>query len=132
LKGQGQTQEYTMRKTLLALPVAATAAAALVTSASAQPPNYPEPYAVAPAAGVVAGTVVGLGFSEGWWSSPAALGTVGGAATVGLVAGVGTMALIHSVTTPCHGFRIGWDSPEECARLNALPQRTVDRRVRRR
>ena len=120
-----------MRKTLLALPVAA--AAAFATSASAQPPNYPpEPYAVAPAAGVVAGTVVGLGFAEAWWASPAALSTVAGAAAVGGVAGIGTMALIHSVTTPCHGFRIGWDSPEECARLNALPQRTVDRRVRRR
>jgi len=121
-----------MRKTLLALPVAATAAAAFATSASAQPPNYdPQPYAVAPAAGVVAGTVVGLGFSQGWWSAPAALGTAAGAAAVGGVAGIGTMALIHSVTTPCQGFRIGWDSPEECARLNAAP-RYVERRVRRR
>ena len=124
----------TMRKTLLALPVAATAAAAFATSASAQPPNYdPLPYPVAPAvgAGVVAGTVVGLGFSQGWWSAPAALGTAAGAAAVGGVAGIGTMALIHSVTTPCQGFRIGWDSPEECARLNA-PPRYVERRVRRR
>jgi hypothetical protein len=121
-----------MRKTLLALPVAATAAAVFATSASAQPPNYPpEPY-FAPAAGVVAGTVVGLGFAEAWWASPAALSTAAGAATVGGVAGIGTMALIHSITTPCQGFRIGWDSPEECARLNALPQRTVERRVRRR
>jgi hypothetical protein len=121
-----------MRKTLLALPVAATAAAAFATSALAQPPNYPpEPYVVAPAAGVVAGTVVGLGFAEAWWASPAALSTAAGAAAVGGVAGIGTMALIHSVTTPCHGFRIGWDSPEDCARLNA-PPRFVERRGRRR
>jgi hypothetical protein len=119
-----------MRKTILALSVAA--AAVFSTTASAQPMNYPEPYAAAPVAGVVAGTVVGLGFSEGWWASPGALNTIAGASAVGLVAGIGTMALIHSVTTPCHGFRIAVDSPEECARWNSPPARYAERRHRRR
>jgi hypothetical protein len=109
-----------MRKTVLALTIAATAAA-FSTSASAQPPNYPTGYTVG--AGVVAGTVVGLGFAEGWWASPALLNTAVGGVAVGGVAGIGTMALIHSVTTPCTGFRILVDSPAECAGLTGPRRR---------
>jgi hypothetical protein len=118
-----------MRKTVLALSFAA--AAAVATPVWAQAPH--EPYTYAPAAGVVAGTVVGLGFAEGWWSSPAALNTAVGGVAVGLVAGIGTAALIHSVTTPCTGFRIAFDSPEACAAargIAAAPR--VERRVERR
>ena len=57
--------------------------------------------------GVVAGTVVGLGLTQGWWGSSAlatGLGSTAAAATAGGVAGVGTVALIHAATTPCTGF----------------------------
>ena len=57
-----------MRKTLLAGSVAA--AALLSTSAFAQPVDYyNQADYYAPAAAAVTGTVVGLGFSEGWWSA---------------------------------------------------------------
>jgi hypothetical protein len=117
-----------MRKTILAL--SAAAATALSTSAWAQPPNYPaDAYTLG--AGAVAGTVVGLGFAEGWWATPAALGTTAGAVAVGGVAGIGTVALIHSVTTPCTGFRIAFDSPADCARFNGAPVRQASRAPRR-
>jgi hypothetical protein len=117
-----------MRKTILGLSVAA--ATALSTSAWAQPPNYPaDAYTLG--AGVVAGTVVGLGFAESWWASPAALNTAVGGVAVGAVAGIGTVALIHSVTTPCTGFRIAFDSLAECARLTGAPVRQAARPARR-
>jgi hypothetical protein len=122
-----------MRKTMLALSVAA--AAAFSTSASAQPPNYPATAYWPAAAGVVAGTIVGLGTAEAWWASTPALSTALGGVAVGAVAGIGTAVAIHSVTTPCTGFRIAFDSPADCARLNApaaAPARTVERRVERR
>jgi hypothetical protein len=104
-----------MRKTVLALSVAASAAA-LSTSASAQPPNWgANPTGLAVGAAAVTGTVVGLGFAEGWWAGPASLGTAAGGAAVGGVAFMGTLALLHSITTPCTGFRIAIDPPEACA-----------------
>jgi hypothetical protein len=58
-----------MRKALYAVSIAALAAA-LATPALAEPPRQPD--YVAPAAGVVGGTVVGLGLTEAWWgASPA-------------------------------------------------------------
>lgn len=65
----------------------------------------------APVAGVVAGTVVGLGLTEGWWGAAPALGgaalptTAAGAATVGGVVGIGTLALIDASAQPCRGFQ---------------------------
>jgi hypothetical protein len=60
-----------------------------------------------------AGTVVGLGVSEGWWGATVA-GTalptsVAGAAAVGGVAGIGTVALIDAFTQPCYGFAALFD-----------------------
>lgn len=120
-----------MRKTLLALSV--VTAAAFSTSASAQPPNWPVDTAYWPVtAGVVAGTVVGLGTAEAWWASTPALQTALGGVAVGAVAGIGTMVAIHSVTTPCTGFRILVDSPEACAQMHGAPVRQVERVERRR
>ncbi len=62
-----------MRKSLCAISLAAVAAAALAmpAQAAARQRDY-----VAPAAGVVGGTVVGLGLTEGWWgTAPAIAGT---------------------------------------------------------
>lgn len=105
-----------MRKTLLVLSVAAAAMAA--TSASAQPRRYTPPDYVAPAAGAVTGTVVGLGLSEGWWGDTVWPSTVVGAATTGFVAGVGAAALIHAAITPCTGFQAFFSgfltSPDGC------------------
>jgi hypothetical protein len=108
-----------MRNTILAASL--VAAMAVSTSAFAQPTNnYPARY-YGPAAGVVAGTVVGLGFAEHWWHGPHVLTSAAGAAATGFVAGVGTMVLIDAFTTPCRGFRIAVDSPAACAAMNGAP-----------
>jgi hypothetical protein len=81
----------------------------------------------------VTGTVVGLGFAEGWWAGPASLSTAAGGAAVGGVAFMGTLALLHSVTTPCTGFRIAIDPPEACAGLAGpapVAARPAPRRLR--
>lgn len=63
---------------------------------------------VAPVAGVVAGTVFGLGISEGWWGATigevALPATTAGAAALGGVAGMGTVALVDAALQPCRGF----------------------------
>jgi hypothetical protein len=121
-----------MRKTLLAGSVAA--AALLSTSAFAQPVDYyNQADYYAPAAAAVTGTVVGLGFSEGWWSAGGgALATTAGAAAVGGLAGIGTLVFIHAVTAPCQGLRIFVDSREECAAMHGMApaQRRIARRYR--
>ena len=94
-----------MKKTMLAV----AAVVALTTAASAQPdPRYPHRNWVAPTTGVVAGSVVGAGFADGWWGAHQAGTTfptsAAGAAATGLVVGIGTAALIHAATTPCQGF----------------------------
>ena len=123
-----------MRKILLGT----LAAAVLSTAASAQrwDPNY-----VAPAAGVVAGTVVGIGAHQGWFGTGEVLGTtwpggtIAGAATTGFVVGVGTAVAVHALTTPCQGahmfFGNLFTSAEGCVngRPAARPVREV--RVRR-
>lgn len=97
-----------MRKTLLAL--SALSVVALAAPASAQPAYdragyYPAwPWV----AGAAAGTVVGLGLAEGWFSGSLAASlpaSTAGAAAVGGVAGVGTVVLIDAATQPCAGFR---------------------------
>lgn len=99
-----------MRKTICALSAAAAVLAA--APAFAQQQQYPYPYA-APAAGVVAGTVVGLGVSEGWWGATVAGAalptTTAGAAAVGGVVGVGTIAAIDAFTQPCRGVAALFD-----------------------
>jgi len=99
-----------MRKIILTL----AAAAAVATPALAAPaPHYRHHHRAATAAelgtGAVAGTAVGLGFSEGWWG-PTVAGSVfpttaAGAAAVGGVAGVGTVALLDAAIQPCRGFQ---------------------------
>jgi hypothetical protein len=141
---RAQRRSFPMRKAALALSVAA--AAMLSTAASAQPINYPEAYppaAAATAGGVVTGTVLGVGVAEGWFGGGLATTSAGGAiaggaagaATLGGVAGIGTVALIHSVTTPCHGFLIGLDAlnpgPSACGQPVAEPARAPARRMRR-
>jgi hypothetical protein len=94
-----------MRKTILTL--ASIGALALATPALSQQRYQQHPGWAAPAAGVVTGTVVGVGLYEGWFGSSslaAASSSAAGAATIGAVAGIGTAALIHAAVTPCTGF----------------------------
>lgn len=97
-----------MRKTLFAL--SALSVIAFAAPASAQPaydrtgyyPGWPW------VAGAAAGTVVGLGLTEGWFSGSLAASlpaSAAGAAAVGGVVGVGTVVLIDAATQPCAGFR---------------------------
>lgn len=99
-----------MRKTLLVLSAVA-AAAALATPAAAQT-RYDRAgyYPGAPwVAGAAAGTIAGVGLTQGWWSSSAVGSTLGasaaGSAVAGGVVGIGTVVLIDAATQPCGGFR---------------------------
>lgn len=112
-----------MRKALCAISIAALAAA-LATPALADPPRQRD--YVAPAAGVVGGTVIGLGLSEAWWgASPAIAGaalptTAAGAAAIGGVAGIGGIALVDAAIQPCAGFHAMLNLNEQyCAQQNA-------------
>ncbi len=97
-----------MRKTILTL--VSVGALALATPALANPKHrhHQDHSWVAPAAGVAAGTVVGIGLYEGWLGSSlfaTSLGTsAASAAVAGGVIGVGAAALIHAAVTPCTGF----------------------------
>lgn len=112
-----------MRKALTAISVTALTVA-LAMPAFADPPRQRD--YVAPAAGVVGGTVIGLGLTEGWWgASPAIAGaalpaTAAGAAAVGGVAGIGGIALVDAVIQPCAGFHalLGLNR-QYCAQQNA-------------
>jgi len=97
------------------IPMLALAAAAAVATPALAAPRYSYRHhngavtAAEVGTGAVAGTVVGLGFSEGWWG-PAVGGTIfpttaAGAATVGGVAGIGTVALLDAAIQPCRGFQ---------------------------
>ena len=103
------SKEAEMRK-LLYSAISLAAAAAFATPALAQPPGY-RAYDYAPAyhsraaadfgAGVVGGTVAGLGVSEGWWGAAATAAlptTAAGAAAIGGVAGIG--AVVASMRRP--------------------------------
>jgi hypothetical protein len=107
-----------MRKTFCALTLAAaTAVAAPAMAQGYRGQNY-QGYdrttatAAELGAGVVAGTVVGVGISQGWWTSAfgAALpATAAGAAVLGGVAGIGTVATIDALVQPCAGFQALFD-----------------------
>jgi hypothetical protein len=121
-----------MRKILCVISLAAATA---LTSATAQAARYERDSYIAPAeatAGVVGGTVLGLGLSEGW-IGPTVAGatlptTVVGAATVGGVAGIGGIALIDSVVQPCRGFHAIFDlNHDYCAQLNGQQLRHAQR-----
>jgi len=100
-----------MRKTFMA--IAAVVALSTPALAASQVTVYGDYNPAAPAevaTGAVAGTAVGVGVSEGWFSgalgsSSAIAASTAGAATVGGVAGVGTVAAIDSVVQPCRGFQ---------------------------
>ena len=124
-----------MRKVLCAVSIAALAAGALATPTLATPRQ--QDY-VAPAAGAVGGTVIGLGISEGWWGATVA-GTalptsVAGAAAVGGVAGIGGVALVDAAIQPCAGFHAMFLlNQEACAQANGYAPRMAGyqgRRVR--
>jgi hypothetical protein len=74
--------------------------------------------AAAPAAGVVGGTVAGVGVPEGWWGAAATAAlpaTAAGAAAVGGVAGIGAVAAVDAMIEPCRGFAALFDlSHGEC------------------
>lgn len=98
-----------MRKTLCMISLAV--AAALATSTAEAAPYVDAPNYAAPAeatVGVIGGTVIGLGISEGWWGSTAAGATLpttaAGAAALGGVAGIGAVAVVDAAVQPCRGF----------------------------
>ena len=96
-----------MRKTILTLVAAVAVAFTLSSPASAGKHHPQKPTLIA---GVVVGTLVGIGLYEGWFGSSNSFtaGTLAtsttGAVTGGFIAGVATVALIHAATTPCQGF----------------------------
>jgi hypothetical protein len=117
----------------------ATAAVALLSAPAFAAEPYYEYNPGAPAeigAGVVTGTVVGVGVSEGWFGATVAgtalpAGAVGAAATGGVV-GVGTVAGIDSVIQPCRGFHavFGMNRAECAARQQvAMAPQTTHRRT---
>ncbi len=134
-----------MRKLLYA-GISLAAAAAFATPALAQPSGYraydyapPAAYhdsraATAVGAGVVGGTVAGLGVSEGWWGAAATAAlptTVAGAAAIGGVAGVGTVAAVDFMLEPCRGFAALFDlSHGECVNGHYVGDQPPRRAVR--
>jgi hypothetical protein len=108
-----------MRKTIFRKTIFAALAVGtmLATPAFAAPnryyngPAYAGPEGAEVATGVVGGTVVGLGLTEGWWGAAPAIGsaalptTAAGAAAVGGVAGIGAIAALDAVTEPCRGLQ---------------------------
>ncbi|HMJ41619.1 MAG TPA: hypothetical protein VK522_04990 [Pseudolabrys sp.] len=108
-----------MRRIIPALSIAAVAAAALITPASAEIDGVNPNYAPAVVAGgALVGTAVGVGLYQGWYGSSAFVtaggATAGTAAALGGVAGVGTIALLEGVTAKCHGFGVLWTARSEC------------------
>jgi uncharacterized membrane protein len=100
-----------MRKTLIALSAAAALTATAASPVLAQSRHHHHHHHhnntwVAPAAGVVAGTVFGVGLHEGWWGTAftADAASVGGSIAGGFIVGVAATALIHAATTKCTGF----------------------------
>jgi len=130
-----------MRKTIFAALAAGTMLATPAFAAS-NPyytgPSYAGPERAEVATGVVGGTVVGLGLSEGWFGAAPAVGgaalpaTAAGAAAVGGVAGVGAIAAIDAVTEPCRGlhalFGMNHGACVDGQYVGYGPHRTVYRR----
>jgi hypothetical protein len=97
-----------MRKTLCMISLAAAAALATSTVEAAPYVDAPNYAAQAEATvGVIGGTVIGHGISEGWWGSTAAgatLPTTAAGAALGGVAGIGAVAVVDAAVQPCRGF----------------------------
>jgi hypothetical protein len=105
-----------MRKTFITLSaLSAVILATLPASAQTRRQHvvvHPAPGAASPAAttsGVAAGTVFGVGLTQGWWGTTGAAAALpasaAGAAVAGGVAGVGAIAMYDAATQPCRGFR---------------------------
>jgi hypothetical protein len=107
-KGHMSSKEAQMRKTLCMISLAAAAALATSTVEAAPYVDAPNYAAQAEATvGVIGGTVIGLGISEGWWGSTAAgatLPTTAAGAALGGVAGIGAVAVVDAAVQPCRGF----------------------------
>src|SRR3954469_12963065 len=128
-----------MRKALMI----ATAAVALFSAPAFAAEPYYDYNPAAPAdvtTGAVAGTVAGVGVSEGWFGATVAgtalpAGAVGAAAAGGVV-GVGAAAGVDAVIQPCRGFHAVFGlNRAECAQRQAAlesPQTVTHRRVIRR
>jgi hypothetical protein len=107
-----------MRKTFIIVSaISAISAIALAAPASAQQ-RQRQQVVVTPAGtahpaatttGVAAGTVFGVGLTQGWWGTTGAAAALptsaAGAAVAGGVAGVGTIAMLDAAMQPCRGFR---------------------------
>lgn len=95
-----------MRKTFFGL--LAAVAVALTMSSPADAGFKRHKISKPVVAGVVVGTIVGVGLYNGWLgNSTIATGlgaSTGGAIAGGFVAGVATATLIHAAITPCTGF----------------------------
>ena len=98
-----------------AIATAALMAGTLATPASAQSVRETyevQPY-VAPATGVVVGTLAGVGLYNGWYGSSAAATSLGAtaasSAVAGGVIGVGALALVDAAIQPCRGFHAMFD-----------------------
>ncbi len=97
-----------MRKIVLTL--VAVLAVAFTISSPANAGGKRNPHKPTIVAGVVVGTLVGIGLHDGWFGRNSSLvnGTLArstmGAVTGGFIAGVATIAMIHALTTPCQGF----------------------------
>jgi hypothetical protein len=117
--GRYKKKEHCMRKTFIIVSaISAISAIALAAPASAQQRQRqqvvvtPAPGTAHPAAtttGVAAGTVFGVGLTQGWWGTTGAAAafptSAAGAAAAGGVAGVGAIAMFDAATQPCRGFR---------------------------
>jgi hypothetical protein len=125
-----------MRKTLMA--VAAVSMLSTPALAASDVIVYGDYNPAAPAevaTGAVAGTVVGVGISEGWFGASGALGSssaiaasTAGAATVGGIAGVGTVAALDAIVQPCRGFAAFFGvNKASCVNGHYVGQRTVIR-----
>lgn len=110
-----------MRK-ILKFAAAAATAVVLASPAMAQSwneQNYEANNYIAPAAGVIGGTVVGVGLYNGWWGSGAIATSLGAtavsSAVAGGVVGVGVAAAADAVLQPCRGFSAMFNlRPTEC------------------
>jgi hypothetical protein len=145
--GEFKKKEHRMRKTFIIVSaISALSAIALAAPASAQqqrrqvvvtPGGYVHPAATT--TGVAAGTVFGVGLTQGWWGSSAAAAALpasaAGAAVAGGVAGVGAIAVIDAATQPCRGARALFSpfvpGPSGCANGEFVGYRVAEGPARR-
>lgn len=116
-----------------AIAIAAVMAGAFTTPASAQwiSENYEATPYVAPATGVVVGTLAGVGLYNGWYGSGATATSLGAtaasSAVAGGVIGVGAAALVDAAIQPCRGFHAMFDlSHGQCVNGQYVGYRGVE------